>query len=65
MKITSFLLKSTNDFFKISGIVLSSSLIATMSYIVLAWSAINDIGTLNSWTRDYLFSYFIDFIISD
>jgi len=58
-------MNSTNDFFKISGLLLSCSLIATMSYIVLAWSAINDIGTLNSWTRDYLFSYFIDFIITD
>jgi len=58
MKTVTFLLKSSKDFLKLIGIIISGGLIAAMSYIVLAWSAINDAETLNSWTRDYLFSYF-------
>lgn len=58
MKSAMFLLKSHKGFLKLIGIIVSSGLLSAMTYIILAWSAINDAETLNSWSRDYLFAFF-------
>jgi len=40
------------------GVIFSASFIGICSYIILAWSAISDVYTLNRWARDYIIQYF-------
>lgn len=54
MIVISVLLKSSLKILNMLGVLVSAGLIGACSFIVLAWSAMNEVNILNRWARDYL-----------